>query len=132
MRQKTNSSVYTVSRPKDVLMSSGIVDYGSTSDEETCSNILRQKGRTEVHSMDEFRLRNNEELQGNFIYEAKQYAEMSVTSNDGNEKDEVDAISDDPATRLNINRDGIKSEKKIKVYGKVLRIMMINTKYILN
>ena len=27
-RQKTNSSVYTVSRPKDVLMSGGIVDYG--------------------------------------------------------------------------------------------------------
>ena len=51
MRQKTNSLVYTVWRPKDVLMSSGIVDYGSTSNEETCANILRQKGRTEVHSI---------------------------------------------------------------------------------
>ena len=70
------------------------MDYGSTSDEETCANISRQKGRTEVCSMEEFRLRNNEELQGNVIYEAKQYAEMSVTSNDGNEKDKVDAISD--------------------------------------
>ena len=102
--------MYTVSRPKDVLMSSGIVDYGCTSNEETCANILRQKG-SEVCSMEEFRLRNNEELQGNAIYEAKQYAEMSVKSNDGNEKDEVDAISDGQMTRLNINRDGIKSEK---------------------
>ena len=104
--------MYTVSRPKDVLMSSGIVDYGCTSDEETCANILRQKGRSEVWSMEEFRLRNNEELQGNAIYEAKQYAEVSVKSNDRNEKDEVDAVSDDPVTRLNINMDGIESEKK--------------------
>ena len=36
---------------------------------------------------------------------------MSVKSNDGNEKDEVDAVSDDLVTRLNINIDGIKSEK---------------------
>ena len=37
-----------------------------------------------------------------------------MKSNDGNEKDEVDAVSDDLATRLNINinMDGIKSEKK--------------------
>ena len=92
-------------------MSGGIVGYGCTSDEETCANILRQKGRSDIHSMEEFRLRNNEELQGNVIYEAKQYAKMSVKNNDGNEKDEVDAISDDPATRLNINMDGIESEK---------------------
>ena len=65
--------MYTVSRQKDVKMSSGIVDYGCTSNEETCPNISRQKGRSEVHSMEEFRLRNNEELQGNAIYEAKQY-----------------------------------------------------------
>ena len=78
---------------------------GPLDNEERCANILRQKGRTEVHSMEEFRLRNNEELQGNVIYEAKQYAEMSVTSNDANEKDKVDAISDDPATRLNINKE---------------------------
>ena len=113
MRQKTNSSVYNVSRPKDVLISSGIVDYGSTTDEETSTNILRQEGRTEVHSMEEFRLRNNEELQGNFIYESKQYAEMSMTSDDGNEKDRVDAISVD-LTRQNIDRDEIESEKKQK------------------
>ena len=113
MRLKTNSSVYNVSRPKDVLISSAIVDYGSTSNEETSANILRQEGRTEVHSMEEFRLRNNEELQGNFIYESKQYAEMSVTSDDGNEKDRVDAISVD-LTRQNIDRDEIKSEKKQK------------------
>ena len=93
-------------------MSGGIVDYGCISDEETCPNISRQKGRSEVRSMEEFRLRNNEELQGNAIYEAKQYTEMSVQSNDGNEKDEVDAVSDDLATRLNINinMDGIESE----------------------
>ena len=42
-RQKTNLSVYTVLRPKDVLMSGGIVDYGSNSDEETCANISRKK-----------------------------------------------------------------------------------------
>ena len=102
MRLKTNSSVYNVSRPKDVLISSAIVDYGSTSNEETSANILRQEGRTEVHSMEEFRLRNNEELQGNFIYESQQYAEMSVTSDDGNEKDRVDAISVD-LTRQNID-----------------------------
>ena len=108
MRQKTNSSMYTVSRPKDVLMSGEIVNYGCTSDEETCPNILRQKGRSEVRSMEEFMLRNNEELQGNAIYEAKQYAEMSVKSNDGNEKDEVDVICDDLVTRLNINMDGIR------------------------
>ena len=121
--------MYTVSRPKDVLMSGGIVDYRCTSDEETCANISIQKGRSEVHSMEGFRLRNNEELQGNAIYEAKQYAEMSVKSNDGNEKDKVDAVSDDPETRLNINRDGIESEK-IKLYAKVLRVMRINMKYI--
>ena len=118
MTQKTNSLMYTISRPKDVLMSGGIVDYGCTSNEDRCANISRQKGRSEVHSTEEFRLRNNEELQGNAIYEAKQYAEMSVTSNDGNEKDEVDAVSDDPVTRLNINMDGIKSEKnKIESIG---------------
>ena len=92
-------------------MSGGIVDYGCTSDEETCANILRQKRRSEVHSMEEFRLRNNKELQGNAFYEAKQYAEMSVKSNDGNEKDEVDAVPDDLVTRININIDGIESEK---------------------
>ena len=43
MRQKPNLSVYIVLRPKDVLMSSRIVDYGSTSNEETCASILRQK-----------------------------------------------------------------------------------------
>ena len=59
-RLKTNSSVYNVSSPKDVLISSGIVDYGCTSDEETSTNILGQEGRTEVHSMEELRLRNNE------------------------------------------------------------------------
>ena len=122
--------MYNVSRPKDVLISSGIVDNGSTSDEETSANILGQEGRTEVNSMEEFRLRNNEELQVNFIYESKQYAEMSVTSDDGNEKDRVDAVSVD-LTRQNIDRDEIKSEKT-KVYVKVLRIKMINIIYILN
>ena len=33
-RVKTNSSVYNVSRPKDVLISSAIVNYGSTSNKE--------------------------------------------------------------------------------------------------
>ena len=50
---------------------------------------------------------------------------MSVTTNGENEKDEVDVVSDDLATRLNINGDGVESEK-IKVSAKVLRIMMIN------
>ena len=34
--------------------------------------------------MEKFRLRNNEELQGNIIYEAKWYTEMSVKSKDEN------------------------------------------------
>ena len=65
--------------------------------------------------MEEFRLRNNEELQGTVIYEAKQYAEMSVKSNDGNENDDVDAIYVDRVTRLNKNKDEIKSEKNKNV-----------------
>ena len=93
MRLKTNSSVYNVLRPKDVLISSVIVDYGSASDEETSANILRQEQKTKVCSMEEFRLRKNEELQGDFIYESQQYAEKSVTSDDANEKERVDAIS---------------------------------------
>ena len=92
-------------------MPGGIVEYGCTSDDETFPDISRQKGRSEVCSMEEFRLRNNEELQGNVIYEAKQYAEMSVKSKDGNEKDEVNAINDDLVTILNINMDGIESER---------------------
>ena len=115
MRLQRNSSVYNVSRPKDVLISSAIVDYGSTSDEEISTNISKQEGRTEVHSMEEFRLRNNEELQGNFIYESKQYAEMAVTNDDGNEKDRVDAISVGP-TRQIIDRDEIVSEKHKSVF----------------
>ena len=35
---------------------------------------------------------------------------MSVKSKDGNEKDQVNAINDDPGTILNINMDGIESE----------------------
>ena len=46
------------------------MEYVCTSDDETFPDISRQKGRSEVHSMEEFRLRNNEELQGNVIYEA--------------------------------------------------------------
>ena len=123
--------MYNVSRPKYVLNSSGIVDYGSTSDEETSANISRQEGRTKFHSIEEFRLRNNEELQGKFICVSKQYTEMSLTSNDGNEKNKVHAISVG-MTRQNIDRDEIKSEKKTKVYVKVLRIKMINMIYMLN
>ena len=74
-RLKTNSLLYNVSRPKDVLISSAIVDYGSTSDEETFVNMSRQEPKTKVHSMEEFRLRNNEELQGDFIYDSEQYTE---------------------------------------------------------
>ena len=77
----------TVSIQKDVVKSGGIAEYGCTRDDETFPDISRQKGRSEVLSMEEFRLRNNEELQGNVIYEAKQYAEMSVKNKDGNEKD---------------------------------------------
>ena len=50
-RHKRNSLMYTVSGWQDVVMSSGIVDYGCISDEETCPNISRQKGRSEVCSM---------------------------------------------------------------------------------
>ena len=55
---KKKSLVYNVSRPKDVLISSAIVDYGSTSYEETSIIISRQELKTKVHSMEEFRLRN--------------------------------------------------------------------------
>ena len=68
---------------------------------------------------------------GHFIYESKHYAEMSVTSDDGNEKDRVDAVCVD-LTKQNIDRDKIESEKKTKVYAMVLRIKMINMIYILN
>ena len=111
MRKKTNLSRSTVSKQKDVVMPSGIVEYGCTSDDETFPDISRQKGRSEVRSMEEFRLRKNKELQGNVIYEAKQYAEMSVKSKDGNEKDEVNAVNDDPVTISSINMDGIESER---------------------
>ena len=111
MRYKTNSSMLTVSKQKDVVMPCGIVEYVCTSDDETFPDISRQKGRSKVHSMEEFRLRNNKELQGNVIYEAKQYTEMSVKSKDGNEKDEVNAVNDDLVTILNKNMDGIKSER---------------------
>ena len=92
-------------------MPGGIVEYVCTSDDETFPDISRQKGRSEVRSMEEFRLRNNEELQGNVIYEAKQYTEMSVKSKDGNEKDKVNAVNYDPGTILIINMDGIESER---------------------
>ena len=36
---------------------------------------------------------------------------MSVKSKDGNEKDEVNAINDDTVTILNINMDGMASER---------------------
>ena len=36
---------------------------------------------------------------------------MSVKSKDGNEKDEVNAVNDNLVTILNINMDGIKSER---------------------
>ena len=111
MRKKTNLSMSTVSKQKDVVMPGGIVEYVCTSNDETFPDISRQKGRSEVRSMEEFRLRNKKELQGKVIYEAKQYTEMSVKSKDGNEKDEVNAINDDPVTILNINMDGIKSER---------------------
>ena len=43
MRKKPNSSMSTVSKQKDVVMPSGIVEYGCTSDDETFPDILRQK-----------------------------------------------------------------------------------------
>ena len=52
---------------------------------------MRQETKTQVHSMEEFRLRNNEELQGDFIYESQQYSEKSETSDDTNKKERVDA-----------------------------------------
>ena len=62
---------------------------------------------------------------------------MSVTSNDGNEKDEVDAVSDGLVTRLNINRmkwkvkknksvcEGIKNnDDKYEIHTEVLKVEM--------
>ena len=96
----------------------------------TFLDISRKKGRSEVRSMEEFRLRNNEELQGNVVYEAKQYTEMSVKSKDGNEKVEVNAINDDPVIILNINMDGIESERN-KTIRECIKSNDVNTKYIL-
>ena len=42
-RLTINSSMYTVSIPKNVLISGAIVDYGSTSNEEALASISRQQ-----------------------------------------------------------------------------------------
>ena len=130
-RVKTNLSVYNVSRPKDVLISSAIVNYGSTSNEVTSFNILKQETKTKVHSMEEFRLRNNEESQGDFTYESQQYAEKSETSDNANKKERADAVSV-PPTRQNIDKDEMETEKKTKVYLSMSRRIMINMIHILN
>ena len=56
MRKKQIHRCQLYRKKKDVVMPSGIVDYGCTSNDETFPDISRQKGRSEVHSMEEFRL----------------------------------------------------------------------------